>query len=484
MRPNFEIISTDTIKSIIAEAIQLLDTPGIKVQSQKARGLLSEAGAYIKENDEIVHIPEYIANNSIKSAPTSFSLYDRVGLECVIYGDDYVHFDPGSSAVHILDPETYTHNPSKSQDLINIIKIVEMLSQYDAQSTASICNDIPKEIGDLYRLYLVLLYSKKPVVTGAFSKDTAISMFEMLSIIAGGKDNLRQKPIAIFDVCPTPPLTWSNFAAENLIDLAEASIPAQIVSMPLSGATAPVTLLGSLVQHTAETISGICIHQTANPGAPIVWGGAPAIFDMRYGTTPMGAVETAMMDAAYAQIGKYIGLPTHTYLGSSDSKIVDAQAGLESGIGTLIGALAGINMISGGGMLDFLACQSPEKIIIDAEAISMAKRMISGISQHSQTLGIEFFEGTNFKGEFLKQNATRLLFKKEQYIPSKMIDRSSLRDWQHGEKLDIFARARNQAYQLVQEYERPQFPLGQITELQTFVKKIVNDVGLENLPHQ
>ena len=139
-------------------------------------------------------------------------------------------------------------------------------------------------------------------------------MFEMLTIVSGSPENLAQKPLAVFDVCPTPPLIWSEFGAQNLISLAEAGIPAQIVSMPLAGATAPVTLLGSLVQHAAETISGITIHQLAKPGSPIVWGGAPAIFDMKYGTTPMGAIETAMLDAAYAQVGKFLNLPTHTYL--------------------------------------------------------------------------------------------------------------------------------------------------------------------------
>ena len=137
--------------------------------------------------------------------------------------------------------------------------------------------------------------------------------------------------------------------------------------MPLAGATAPVTLIGSITQHAAECISGMTIHQLAGRGSPIVWGGAPAIFDMRSGATPMGAIETAMIDAAYAQVGKSLGMPTHCYLCASDGKLVDAQAGLESGMTALVGALAGVNMISGAGMIDFLVCQSAEKLVIDAE---------------------------------------------------------------------------------------------------------------------
>ena len=112
----------------------------------------------------------------------------------------------------------------------------------------------------------------------------------------------------MFDVCPSPPLIWSAFGARNLIELARAGVPAEMVSMPLAGAAAPVTLIGSIVQHAAECLSGIAIHQLAKPGSPIVWGGAPAIFDMRKGTTPMGAIETAMIDASL-RAGRQVARP-------------------------------------------------------------------------------------------------------------------------------------------------------------------------------
>ena len=381
--------------------------------------LLEEAGARVDREAEVVHIPERIVHQSLESVPKKFYLYDRFGEQKVTYGGNAVHFDPGSSGVHILDPDTNVHRPSYTDDLVRIIKLTEMLPQYDAQSTSVICNEIPKPISDLFRLYLVLLYSSKPIITGAFAIPTLQVMMDMLSIFAGGRDALAKKPQAVFDVCPSPPLIWSNFGAQNLIELALAGVPAQMVSMPLAGATAPVTLVGSVVQHAAECLSGITIHQLAKPGSPIVWGGAPAIFDMRKGTTPMGAIETAMIDASYAQVGKSLGLPTHTYLCASDSKLVDTQAGLESGITAIVGALAGVNMISGAGMLDFLACFSLEKLVIDAEIVSMAKRLLSGIQTPTETLASAMFEGINFKGDFLKQKITRELFSQEQYLPSK-----------------------------------------------------------------
>ena len=482
MQPKISLLSDEIVQQILDEAFQLMMAPGIKVQAPEARRLLAAAGARVDEASEIACIPEALARQALASVPSQFDLYDRNGNVRVHYGGDAVHFDPGSSGVHVLNPDTLEHQPSYTPDLVRLIKVTEMLPQYDAQSTAVICSETPKAIGDLYRLYLVLTFSDKPVITGAFSIDTLQTMIDMLALFAGGRQALAEKPQAVFDVCPSPPLIWSDFGAQNLIELARARVPAQMVSMPLAGATAPVTLLGSVVQHAAECISGIVIHQLAQPGAPIVWGGAPAIFDMRRGTTPMGAVETAMIDASYAQVGKALNLPTHTYLCASDGKLVDAQAGLESGVTAMIGALAGINMISGAGMLDFLACQSAEKLVVDAEAIAMAQRMLRGMQVHTDTLATELFSGIFFKGDFLKQKATRQLFSKEQHLPSAVIDRDSIRGWQQEGGLDTFARAKVRVKELLKSYQPPQTHPEQRAELQQMVARLAQAAGMDQLP--
>jgi trimethylamine--corrinoid protein Co-methyltransferase len=482
MQPKLELLSQELVDRVLDEAYQLMMNPGIKVQSVEARQLLAEAGAQVSADSDVVKIPQKVAEKALETVPHVFTVYDRLGNPSVTYGGDVVQFDPGSSGVHMFDPETLEHKTSYARDLAQVVKIAEMLPQYDAQSTAIVCNEVPKEVGDLYRLYVVLLHSNKPIITGSFSIKTLDVMIEMLAIFAGGRQALADKPQAVFDVCPSPPLIWSEFGSQNLIELARAGVPAEMVSMPLAGGAGPVTLLGSVVQHAAECLSGITIHQLAKAGAPIVWGGAPAIFDMRKGSTPFGAVETAMIDASYAQVGKFLGLPTHAYLGASDSKLIDAQAGMESGMTAMIGALAGINMISGAGMLDFLACQSPEKLVVDAEAIGMIKRLLGGMKVHTDTLATAMFEGINFKGDFLKQKITRELFSKEQYLPSPVIDRASVRGWQAEGGTDAFGRAKIRTRQLLAEYKRPEMEPGKEKALNDLVAKMARAAGMETLP--
>ncbi|HEX5807713.1 MAG TPA: trimethylamine methyltransferase family protein [Anaerolineales bacterium] len=484
MQPKLTLLSDELIARILEEAYELLQCPGIKVQNPEARDLLAAAGAKIYPDNQVIGLPASLVRSALEGVPREFYLYDYDGNPSIHYGGDSVHFDPGSSGIAMLNPETLEHDTTETSHLIRLLKVAEQLPQYDAQSTAVICHEVPKDIQDSYRLYLTLLYSKKPIVTGAFTNKTVQEMIDMLALFAGSPQAAREKPRAIFDVCPAPPLIWSNFGAGNLIALARAGIPAEIVSVPLSGAAAPVTMLGTITQHTAECLAGITIHQLAGAGSPIVWGGAAAIFDMRKGATPMGAVETAMLDCSYAQVAKSLDMPTHTYLGATDSKLVDAQAGLESGITAMIGALSGINMISGSGMLDFLACHSAEKLVIDAEGIAMAKRLVMGVKQHTETLATGFYdEKINFKGgDFLKQKITLKLFREEQHLPSSVIDRDSTRAWKAAGSLDAFGRAKIRVNELLASYRRPELDPAQESRLHAFMLDLSQKAGLEKLP--
>jgi trimethylamine--corrinoid protein Co-methyltransferase len=481
------LLSPDLIGRILREAFELLMNPGVRVDSAPVVELLLSAGAEV--NDGVARIPEPLLRQCLASAPRDFYLYNRQGEKAVHYGGDDVHFDPGSCCVQVLDPSTLEARQSETRDLVRIVQVTETLPHFAAQSTAVVCNDAlackgedaSSAIGDLYRLFVVLQHSDKPVVTGSFSASGLRGMIDLLAADCGSRDQLRQKPRAVFDVCPSPPLNWSEFGSHNLLDLARAGVPAQIVSMPLAGGTAPVTLAGSVTQHAAETLAGIVLHQLAGPGSPVVWGGAPAIFDMRTGGAPMGAVETAMLNMACAEVGKHLDLPTHGYLVAADSKFVDAQGGAESARSAMLGALAGINMISGAGMLESLACFSVEKLVIDAEWIASAQRLLRGIEVRGNeeyggnTLATAMFAQIGLSGEFLKLKETRALFRQEQHLPSHVIDRNGDRSPRGaGPPNDIFARARARVDELVSKYRKPSLPEGMLREFQAIVDRVTD----------
>ena len=473
MRPGIQLLDPDLMGRILREAFELLTNPGVRVGSAVVE-VLSSSG--VEVHDGVARIPEALVRQCLESAPRDFYLYNRRGERVVHYGADDVQFDPGSCCVQMLDPDTMEARPSETRDLVRLVQVAEMLPQFAAQSTAVVCSDAPSAIGDLYRLFVVLQHSDKPVITGSFSAAGLAGMIDLLVADSGSRDQLRRQPRAVFDVCPSPPLNWSEFGSHNLLDLARAGVPAEIVSMPLAGGTAPVTLAGSVTQHAAEALAGITLHQLAGPGSPIVWGGAPAIFDMRTGGAPMGAVETAMLNMACAEVGKHLSLPTHGYLVATDSKFVDAQAGAESARSAMLGALAGINMISGAGMLESLACHSVEKLVIDAESIASAQRLTRGIEIRDDeaadgTLATAMFAQTGLSGEFLKLKETRALFRREQYLPSPVIDRSA-----RGSEppSDVFTRARARVDELLSKYRKPSLSENVLRKFQAIVEREAN----------
>jgi len=428
-RPKLELLDRKRIEQIIDEALELLSKVGVFVENNEGLKLLNESGAKIDKKKKRVYIKNGLVEKALKTAPKVIKVYGRNGELALDLRDYNVHFDPGSAALWIYDFKKDKIREPLTSDLIRFSQLTDGLKYLKAQSTGLIPSNVPKEIADRYRLFISLLYSSKPVVTGTFVKEGFKVMKEMLVSIRGSEDRLREKPLAIFDCCPSPPLKWSDLTCQNLIDCAKSGIPAELVSMPLTGATSPVTLAGALVQHTAENLSGIVIHQLAQKGSPIIYGGSPACFDMRTGTTPMGAIETMMIDSAYNQIGKYFGLPTHAYMGLSDSKTLDYQSGLESGIGAVLAALSGINVISGPGMLDFESCQCLEKLVIDNEICGMAYRLIEGINFRKGTPPLELFKEEYLEKGFLSAPETLRWFKDEVFFPSQVIDRGNLGEW-------------------------------------------------------
>ncbi|MFW9874321.1 MAG: trimethylamine methyltransferase family protein [Candidatus Thorarchaeota archaeon] len=447
IRPKISLLDDEYKKLIIEEAKSILNTQGIFIENTQAIEIFDQIG--LNHVGERYFIPSDLIDKCVDSAPNQITLFDREGEEHITLKDDQVHFDPGSAAIFILDENTGEIREGKSNDFIRFSKVVEQLKYIEAQSTALIYQDIPKDAQDWHRLYLALSNCYKPIVTGTFKKESFSIMREILLACRNSEDDLARKPLAIFDACPSPPLRWSDLTTQSLLDAAISMIPSEFVSMPLSGANAPITLIGSITQHCAECLVGIVIVQLAKKGAPLIWGGSPAVFDMKHGTTPMGAIETMMINLGDVEMGKFLKLPTHAYMSLSDSKIPDSQAGFEAGMGALLAGIAGINMISGPGMLDFESTQSIEKLIIDNEIVGMVKRFIEGIEDYGTPFASEILKDYENREELLSHPSTLKYFRKELFLPSLIIDRMTRDSWREQGSKSTRKRAKEEAINLL-----------------------------------
>ncbi|TFH27776.1 MAG: hypothetical protein E4G98_05865 [Promethearchaeota archaeon] len=440
LRPKIQVLDEEHKKQIFEEAKEILATQGIFMENKDAIALFENQG--VNHKNQRYFIPPDLVDRCLQSTLHEIKLYDREGKEHATLSKDEVHFDPGSAAIYILDEQTGDIRDAVSKDYIRFSKIVDQLKHIEMQSTALVYQDVPSNAQDWHRLYLALSNGHKPVVTGTFRKESFSIMRELLLSCRNSEKDLAEKPLAIFDACPSPPLMWSDLTTQSLVDAAKSMIPSEFVSMPLSGATAPITLIGSITQHCAECLAGVVIVQLAQKGAPLIWGGSPAVFDMKCGTTPMGAIESMMINLGDVEMGKYFKLPTHAYMALSDSKIPDAQAGLEGASGALLASLAGINMISGPGMLDFESTQSVEKLLIDNEIAGMVKRLIRGIEDYGSPYALKILENYDEKESLLSHPSTLKYFRKELFFPSPIINRQSRDLWIKSGSKSVRKRAR------------------------------------------
>jgi trimethylamine--corrinoid protein Co-methyltransferase len=471
--PKFQPLSEDEIESIHLASLRLLEEVGVKIYSDAALKLLSDGGAEVDFNKKLAYIPQHLVKEALAKAPSTIKLYGRNRKHDRVLEGDTVTFDPGSSALYILDYEENEIRKPVSKDLAELVRLTDALEHIHAQSTAMVVSDVPQAIVDRYRLYIVLKNSTKPIITGAFSIDGLYDMKRMLEVVVGGEKELTRKPMAIFDVCPSSPLKWSELDAQNLIDCAKFRLPANIIPAIQLSATGPATIAGSLVQHNAEVLSGLVMTQLTNPGAPVIYGGSPTVLDQRYATACLGAIEDMLLGCSYAQIAKSYRLPTHLYTGLSDAKVIDAQCGFESGIGIVLGTLAGINVISGPGMLNFENCQSLEKLVIDNEICGMALRLAKGVKVQDETLAVDLIRKVGPGGVYLAERHTLEWIRKEQFIPSEIIDRKEWKAWKDAGKKDILKRAHEIVEKKLKEHEPEPLPPDVQKDLDSLMEDIM-----------
>ena len=484
MRPTLRLLDDGLIERILDEARTLIAELGVEIHNRDVLALIGDHGGRIDLAASRAWIPGDLVDRALQAAPTGFRLYDLVGNETHDFCGDRVHFTPGSAAINILDGDTGEIRQPTTADYIRYVKLVSGLPHIEAQSTAFIPADVPSRISDSYRLYLSLLYGEKPVVTGAFTIEAFEVMRDLQLAVRGTPAALAEKPLAVFSCCPTSPIKWSDVTSQNVVDCARASIPVEFISMPLSGFMAPVTLVGSIIQHAAETLSGLVISQLAMPGAPVLWGGSPAIFDLRYETTPMGAVETMMLDCANSEVGKFLGLPTQGYIALSDAKQLDAQAGLETTMGATLAALSGINSVSGPGMLDFESCQSLEKLVVDHEICAMTRRLVAGIEPRDDFPSRPLFEELLREKHLLIAKHTRRHLREQIRLPGPVIDRANRARWVEEGALSLGERARREVARLVAAYTPSQTPDAAKAALTARMEAEAKRHGMDRLPRQ
>jgi len=453
MRPTLSVLEPALLDRIIDEALGVLETTGVMIDDERALERLAGAGIEADLATGRVRFPRASVERALATAPSSVKLHDRDGKVSAVLEGDNVHFVPASSALRVLDRRTQKARVPLTPDFVEYVRLADGLRNISYLSTAFIPTDIPQDVADVWRLYLVLAHSKRPVVSGAFTAWGVPRMGQVMAMFRDDREDLVRRPMSIFTCCPNTPLRWGEDPVANIMDCAEWGIPIEIVPVLLLGMISPVTTVGALVLHTAEVLSGLAIAQVVRPGTPVIFGGAPASFHMQLMTNPMTAVEALQLYCGYAQVAKRLGLPCQAYMALSDSKFNDPQAGMETGVGAFLAASAGINSVSGPGMLDYVNCFSFEKLVFDDEIVAHAQRFIRPVEVREDLPAGELIAELVRDNHLLTSEHTLAHWPDELYMPGPTLDRTNWDQWAEQGSRDWRARANEVIDETLAAYE-------------------------------
>jgi trimethylamine--corrinoid protein Co-methyltransferase len=479
MRPSLTVLEPGLPGRIVDEALSVLERTGVLIEDPHALERLAQAGIHADPATSRVTFPRATVERALADAPSSITLHDREGAAYATLEGDRVHFVPASSALRILDRKTQQQREPKTADFVEYVKLADGLKNIAYLSTAFIPKDIPQDIADAWRLYLVLAHSKRPVVSGAFTAWGVPRMGQIMALFREGKDELVKKPMSIFTCCPNTPLRWGEDPIANIMDCAEWGIPIEIVPVLLLGMISPATTVGALVLHTAEVLSGLTIAQVVRPGTPVIFGGAPASFHMQLMTNPMTAVEALQLYCGYAQVAKHLKLPCQAYMALSDSKFNDPQAGMETGVGAFLAASAGINSISGPGMLDYVNCFSLEKLVFDDEVVAHAKRFVRPVEVKEDLPAAELLAELVREKHLLTSEHTLAYWPEELYLPGPMVDRTNWDQWADQGSRDWRARANEIIDENLASYELEPLPEKLHAEIRDLFVRTCNEQDIK-----
>jgi len=465
-----KFLNEDQIKDIHYASLEVLQRTGVKIEDEEILELLAEAGAYVEFDKRRAYLPASLVENMIKKAPSRFTWYGRNPEYFAKMEGKRVHFSPCSSVINVIDLDG-NRRRATIEDAENFSRILDAIPYITEGHCMVHPSDVPNDAAHAHIMLAIARNTEKCMRGRVFGADRARDCIKMAEVIAGSKKEMEKRPNLICIVNPVSPLILSRDLLEGMKEYVKRSLPVVIAPEVQSGSTGPVTLAGTLVQHNAETLSGIVVTQILNPGTPVVYGSVSTISDMKTGSIAYGAIEAGMINVCVVQMANYYGIPSRTTGGIGESHQIDIQAGLEGATTLLLSALAGSNYIrdSVGGLGSTMTV-SYEKIAIDSEILGMVSRALEGIEVSDETLAVDVINKVGPGGQFLGEDHTLKNFKKEHFLPE-ILSRVPFDTFIENKK-DIRSSARQKIRDILQNHQPAPLDREVEKELRNIVKAV------------
>ena len=447
---SYKPLSDEAIGKIHRTAMRIIEEIGFQVNSQDAQQYFEQIGATIDKEKRIVRLPQKTVIELIEKAPSEFTLCGSDEKNDIHLGGSRVYTGTGGTALYVYEPDRDEKRPASLNDLKKIAKLVDGLDNIHLLLLPTYPNELPVDQIDVNRFYAGLNNTGKHIMGGVYTLEGIKNVIKMAEIIAGGKQQLRKRPIVSMIACSMSPLKLDEHYADMMIAIAKSGIPLVCPAEPLCGATSPITIAGNVLMQTVDSLMGVMLTQIVNPGTPVIFGSVATSTDLRDLKYLAGSVEMGLTNAGSAQMAQFYKLPFYATGGMTDSKVLDSQSGYESAITNLLCALAGSNFIhDSAGLMEFAMTVCLEKYVIDNEILGMVMRAVDGIKVDDETLAFDLIKQVGPAGNFVTAKHTRRHMRSEHYEPT-LTDRNLREDWEAEGGKTTWERAKVKVKQIIE----------------------------------
>ena len=447
-----KILSSGQIQQIHDSTLRVFDEVGLDVMHEGACQMWKEWGAKQDEKTGRIHIPQSLVEKALLETKSQFFCGAREENNEFLLGGEKVFGRNGGGPGQVTDLVSGKLRNATREDSANYARLVDALENTHIAAPVYEQDSNP-ETRDIHTLAWMFKNTSKHINIRLLNPQSLPYFIRMAEIVAGGMKDLKEKPVITILESPIAPLKHPDVLIDTILACGKYGIPIEICSMPIAGATGPITLAGSLLMSNVEMLAAVVFGQLAYPGMPMIFAPRIMVMDMATGYALTGSIENALLVTAGAQLAKEAyHIPVNMHGPYTDSPISDCQAGIENTYFSLLPALAGADILTGAGHLQGGLVINFGQLVIDDELIGMVNRAREGLLVNDDMLGFDAVKDSIKTDNLLMHPHTMQHLRSNRFRP-KLVTRTARSNWENDGSKTMQDRAIEKAKSILENHQ-------------------------------
>ena len=454
MQLRLEALSQAEVEKLHAATLAVLDKTGVIVDSKDARDVLKENGARVNDNNNIVTFPTAMVEKAISQINKTVTLAAREPRNSLVLPSNHTLNSTSGYSAYVYDMDDSKSRPSTNEDLADFAILSDALPEVDMFWPISMPTEIESpQLQEVVALDTSFRNTSKHVQCSLSDGPTALLQIKLATALAGGEDKLREAPLFSVVASPFTPLTIRDGTGDAYVHMARAGIPVTPMNVPMAGTTAPATLPGAIVITNAEQLATLLILKSANKDAPMVYSSDTGSADLKTGGMNYDSIDHIILNAAIAQLARFYGFPTCVSHDSCEDKPYENKAGFErNALRIAINSMTRSDLAVWMGSLDAALSCSLWDLLLDAEAVKLAKEYTRTVAVDDNTLAVDAIAAAGPGAHYLNSPHTMKNFRKSLSLYS--YDNSFI----FSDDGDFNEKAKNKVREILKSHSVAQIP--------------------------